>query len=187
MARFRRVSRSGRVTIIPVLMIVALMLPGAVSASQTGNECGLAPLALPLFQATPVAIIAATPAVVADNPPVDDAAVEVAMQVIVACANNVDPAVAYAIFTNRYLASQFLDPAVTYLPAFEYMLATGAETAEGTLVLDSVVSWQVLPDGRLQVEARMGNDSASFTDTFILAHNDGAWLIDEVMNLEPEP
>lgn len=166
--------------------IGATLLFGQNGAAQSAVDCPLSPLTLPLFDATAVAIVASTPLALDSAPGVDDVAITAAMETIVTCANSANPAVANSIFTERYLASLFLDPA-TYLPAFELQLESESTQVVGTLKLDEVVSVTVLADGRVEVVAELHNDSESYTDTFVLAFVGGAWLIDGVPNLDPLP
>jgi hypothetical protein len=151
------------------------------------RRCDVSPpaLTLPLFAATPAAEVAATPVDVSAAPVLDTAGAEAAMSVIVSCANSGDVAVAYSIFTERYLASLFADPTETYLPAFELQIADGETQPEGSLELVSIDSVTSLPDGRTEVVATIGSAVETYTDTFVLVSLDGNWLIDDVTNFDP--
>lgn len=95
------------------------------SAQTSVDDCPLEPLTLPLFGATPAAIVAASPIAINPEANVDEAAIDQAIEDIVACINSGDPALQNAIFTERYLAEQFADPAQAYQPRFEVELSMG--------------------------------------------------------------
>lgn len=172
--------------VVGVTMVMATISFGQNGAAQDLGDCALKPLTLPLFDAAPVAVVAATPVSMEMAPAVDELAIADAMETIVTCANSANLAEANSIFTERYLASLFLDP-TTYLPALEQELDSPSTQVTGTLELDEIISVTVLADGRTEVVAKLHNSSASFTDTFVLAYVDGAWLIDDVTNLDPQP
>lgn len=173
-------------TAVCALTVVATLWFGQGGIAQSSGDCALSPLTLPLFDATPVAVVASTPVAMESTADVDEAAVTDAMEMIVTCANSADPKEANSIFTERYLASLFLDPS-TYLPAFEQELDNPSSQVMGTLQLDDIVSFTVHSDGRIEVVAKLHNSSESYTDTFLLAYVGGAWLIDDVTNLDPRP
>lgn len=169
-----------------------LLVPGGGSLheQQTGSPgCELEPVTLPLFGATPAAIIAATPASVpvGGNPgPAPDAAtIEAAIEVIVACVNIGDPAVRYAVFTDRYLAEQLADPARTYQPAFEQQLDSGVRMGAPRFGIESIEQCELLDDGRVSVVVTLSADGARYRDRLVLADVDGVWLIDEVETIDP--
>ena len=175
---------------IRTIWIVILALLGVIGLSVTGSAqdddaCTLAPLTLPLFAASPPAEVAATPVAVEDAPVLDEASAASAMELIVSCSNSGDPAVAYAIFTDRYLASLFADPDEVYLPAFEQQIDQGAVQPDRSLELTEIVSVTPMEDGRVEVVATTAINGTSYTDTFVLAWVDGVWLIDDVTALDP--
>lgn len=174
------------ITTVCAVAVVSMVWFGQGGIAQSSVDCALSPLTLPLFGATPVAIVASTPVAMASTANVDEAVITTAMEMIVTCANSADPAIANSIFTERYLASLFLDPS-TYLPAFEQELDNASSQVVGTLMLDEIVSFTVRSDGRIEVVARLHNASESYTDTFVLVYVGGAWLIDDVTNLDPLP
>lgn len=108
------------------LLLAALSLadPGA-AAAQGETTCDLAPVTLPLFDATPAATIVATPAASASAPAPTEEAMRAAAERIVACANDRAQSSRYAVFTDRYLAALFIGPDRADQPAFERMIATG--------------------------------------------------------------
>lgn len=170
---------------IGILILACLITSTPAARAQSATSCPLAPLTLPLFEAATPADVAATPVVSSDAPALDEDGAREAMEIIVSCSNSANPAVAYAIFTDRYLASLFSDPAETYLPAFEQQIAQGAVQPDRSLELEDIVSINVLPDGRVEVTATTAANGARFTDTFTLVWVDGAWLIDDVSVFNP--
>ncbi|HEU0163794.1 MAG TPA: hypothetical protein VFQ54_02050, partial [Thermomicrobiales bacterium] len=102
------------------------------SPSPAVATCSLDPVTLPLFDATPPGQIvaqsspAASPSAGGVTRPAssaEQAELTSAIDVIVACMNTGNPAQIYGIFSDRYLAAMFADPAKAYLPAFEQSLA----------------------------------------------------------------
>lgn len=183
----RRLAFSIRTSLIGAVLVTGILGATSFAAAQAADECPLPPLTLPLFAAATPADVAATPVVQADAPPMDEAGATEAMEVIVSCSNSGDPGVAYSIFTDRYLASLFANPDETYLPAFELQVEQGAAQPDRSLVLDTIESVTVLPDGRVEVVATTSTNGTTYTDTFILAWVDGAWLIDDVTSFDPVP
>lgn len=175
-----------QITGITLALAWAILSGPSLVTGQIQATCPLPPLTLPLFAATPAAEIAATPIAVADVPVLDEAGAESAMSVIVSCANSSDVAIAYSIFTERYLASLFADQTETYQPAFELQIANGSTEPESTFELTSINSVTALPDGRMEVVASVSSASSTFTDTFILVLVDGNWLIDDVTDFDPD-
>jgi hypothetical protein len=169
------------------MMVTMMLVPTGWASAQHGPGCTLSPLTLPLFEATPAVDVAATPVGGEDASFLDQEAATVAMEQIVVCSNSGDPAVAYAIFTERYLATLYADPGETYQPAFEERLNQGALQPDRNLVLDEVQSVTPLADGRVEVVATISGSGVSYTDTFILAMVGGEWLIDDVTLLQPAP
>lgn len=174
-----------RITGVAVTLALAVLAGPSVVAGQDPGTCPFPALTLPLFAATPAATVAATPVDASAAPALDEAGAEEAMSVIVSCANSGDVAVAFSIFTERYLASLFADPTETYQPAFELQIASGPSESEGTFELESIESVTPLSDGRVEVIATVSSASATYTDTFILVSIDGNWLIDDVTNFDP--
>lgn len=183
----RSLAGSIRTFVIVVVALAAVVGVTASSAAQPAAECPFAPLTLPLFAASPAADVAATPVAVTEAPVLDEAAATSAMEVIVSCSNSGDPAIAYSIFTDRYLASLFANPDETYLPAFEQQIDQGAVQPDRSLVLAEIVSVTSLPDGRVEVVATTTTNGTSYTDTFVLAWVDGSWLIDDVTEFDSAP
>lgn len=176
-----------------VLGCVALLLVPLNASSQEqapgSPECGLPPVTLPLFDATPASIIVATPASIAipgtGPAPLDAASIEPAIETIVACINTEDPASRYAVFTERYLAQQLADPTVTYQPAFELQLDTGTDASAPQFTIESIEDATPLDDGRVSVVVTLAADGVSYEDRLTLAEVDGNWLIDDVELIDP--
>ncbi len=166
---------------------------GAAQGTQvaSASECELEPVTVPLFGGTPAAIVAATPAAspVPDpaEAPFDEATIEDAATVIVACVNTGDPSFEYAVFTSRYLATQFVDEAGHYQPEFELRLDSAVAPVSPVFTLEAVEGIAEQSDGRVEVTFVLRSDEATFRDTFLLAPVDGQWLIDEVVSLDPAP
>lgn len=174
-----------RTALLAILFALIMSCGGALAAAQPApGDCSLEPLTLPLFNATPAAQIAATP--VADGPKqdVDEAFIEDAVAVIVACMNTGDAAYQYAIFTERYLAEQLADPTVTNQAAFERRLSLGPSGDPGLFALVGVADVEALDGGRVSVVVELDAGRTTYRDTLILANVDGAWLIDEVRELD---
>lgn len=171
-----------------VAVVGGSLAASAQEVSPGQPACMLPPVTLPLFDATPAAAIAATPAapvVTGDDPPAADAAtIGAAIDTIVACINNPDPALQYAVFTDRYLAEQLADDAI-YQPEFELQLAAGSSTGTARFTVDAVEDIAAEADGRVGVTVTLSADGQTFTDRLILAWVDGDWLIDDVELLEP--
>lgn len=157
----------------------------------TAGECVLEPVTIPLFGGTPAAVIAATPAASPEPAvaaaPVNEATIREAASMIVACINTGDPSFAYAVFTPRYLASQFVDGAGHYQPEFEFRLASPSAPVTPTFTLEAVEGLEQRSSGRVEVTLVLRSEQASFRDTLLLANVDGRWLIDEVVALDPSP
>lgn len=174
-------------------LLIALALPGAVRAAGPGGSCSLSPVTLPLFDATPAAAIAASPAPLtglAGRPLTDDeqAEVEDAVRTIVTCINTGVPKDEYAIFTPRYLATLFTGPHPAYQPAFEQMIAEGGTRqtpAVPPFVLKSVTDGTMLEDGRMVVTIALAGRQTTFHDTLVLVKTGKHWLIDEVTRFDP--
>jgi hypothetical protein len=172
----------------PVIVALSLLtLLGPAATAQEESGCTLPPLSLPLFDATPAAIVAATP-VAAEGPvEVHEEEIREAVEMIVTCANSADPKLVNAIFTERYLAERFADPATTSLPVFEQSLDHEDGIISTSLVLDGVEEITPLDDGRVSAVAVISSSTSTFRDTLILANVDGAWLIDDLGELDPAP
>lgn len=179
--------------VLVVASLVAFTRPAMTSAAAQGNGCALPPVALPLFNATPAAAIAASPAPTAGltaRPLTDDeqAEAEDAIRTIVACINTGIPKDEYAIFTPRYLAALFTGPHPAYQPAFEQMIAEGGTNQSTTVpafVLKSVSNGSMLEDGRIVVTIALAGRATTYHDTLVLVNTGKHWLIDEVTRLDP--
>lgn len=170
---------------IAVVSLLVLFAP--VATAQEESECALPPLTLPLFDATPAAIVAATPIDSGGPATVDEAEIRAAVEMIVTCANSADPRQVNAIYTERFLAERFADPTVANQPAFEESLDRETGTIPTSLVLDGVEDITPLEDGRVSVVAVISSSTSTFRDTLILANVDGDWLIDGLGELDPAP
>jgi len=170
--------------------LVLLCMNGSAQEQVPASpRCPLDPVTLPLFNATPAAIIAATPAVALadtdiDAPP-DRSVIEPVIADIVACINSGDPAFQYAIFTDRYLAAHLADRSSTYQPAFEQRLDGGVDSDAAEFTIESIGDVTALDDSRVSVVVSLVADGFRYEDRLILANVDGRWLIDEVEFLDP--
>lgn len=163
---------------------------GSGHEQTTGSPaCELDPVTLPLFDATPAAIIAATPASNSGggNPllTTDAVAIETAIETIVICISSSDPALRYAVFTDRYLAEQLADPDRTYQPAFEQQLDSGASTDTSRYSIESIAEFVPLDDGRVSVVVTLSTERKQYRDQLVLANIEGTWLIDDVELIDP--
>lgn len=165
-------------------LLGAVALGGALAQPESG-ECDLEPLTLPLFAATPAAQIAATPAATSPGVVPDEETIREAIDTIVECVNTGEPSYQYAIFTERYLAGQFADPAETYQPQFEYDLSLGPADVVPVFELVSASDITILADGRVSVTVEVASAGTTYRDIFTLANVDGVWLVDEVEQLDP--
>ena len=173
-----------------ILTGTAFVTLPTVQAIQTQSDdavsCSLTPLTLPLFAATPPADLAtplaATPASdVARKPTAEEASdIQSGVATLVACINTGNPRLVYAIFSERYLATQYADPAKAYLPAFEQKLDGPTVPVEPPFVLVGVTRIQILADDRAKVTVTISQMQESWTSTLTLVRIDGAWLIDGV-------
>lgn len=182
--------RAGRLAAVCLLAGAALLLIPIDGFSQEqvpgSPACRLSPVTLPLFDATPAAVIAATPvAAVAGAAPADTATIEGAIATIVACINMGDPALRYAVFTDRYLAKQLADPTVTYQPAFEQRLDVATDPDIPQFSIVSIEEVVPLDDGRVSVVVTLAADGMRYEDRLVLAYVGGDWLIDEVELIDP--
>lgn len=174
------IDRMRRAAMAATVGAVLLALAASPASGQGATRCTLPPLTLPLFGGTPVAevITAATPR--APMVTVSNEEITAALEQIVACVNSGDPVFVYAVFSPRWLAAQFTDPEVHYLPAFERMLDTTTPVQGEPLALTSVETVEPLPDGRVRVRATFTSGVRTWHDTLVLVDSDGVWLIDEV-------
>jgi len=166
-----------------LVAIVGLSLSGVMAQTPDDTACSLDPVTLPLFDATPAASIASTPVVSTTDSSFDE--IRDAIAVLAVCMNSGDAAFQYAIFTDRYLASLFADPTMTYQPEFEEQIALGPIQPEGQLRIVDVAEIDRLYDGRVSVTVTIASAASTFEDTLILANVDGVWLIDDVVELNP--
>ncbi len=162
------------------------IVSGPTLAQDDGSSavCPLAPLTVPLWDGTPAAVIAATP-VSAASGDIDEAEIEAAVVDLVACMNTGEPQLMFAIYTSRFIASQYADPSETYLPEFEQRLAENAPEPADQFELAGVSEISPLDDGRVSVKVGLANGGTVFEDTLILANQDGVWLIDDIASLNP--
>jgi hypothetical protein len=177
--------------IVATMAMLMLALPHAVAAqSSSAADCELDPVTLPLFDATPAAEIPgaiATPASpdATGQPasPEDTEIYRTALDALVACTNTGEPEYAYAIFTERYLASLFVDPDRFYQPAFERMIAQGDLDIGDSepLTVENIDHVMVLADGRLSGRVVTTSAGISWTDILILQQVGDDWLIDDVI------
>ncbi len=176
-----------------MMATLMLALPHSAAAQPLlASDCELNAVTLPLFDATPAAEIpgaVATPAsldAIGQSAPAEDVETfGTALDALVACVNTGEPEYAYAIFTERYLASLFSDPDCFYQPAFERMIAQGVlaigDSAPLTVAgIDNVV---VLADGRLSGRVVTASAGMSWTDILVLQQVGDDWLIDDVIRI----
>lgn len=188
-----RTSRDAQPLAVGILAYVAfLILPVGGSAQEQvpgAPACELPPVTLPLFDATPAAVIASTPvSSVADDAgaaPTDAVVMRMAIESIVACINMGDPALQYAVFTDRYLAEQLADPSSTYQPAFEQQLDVATDPDRPQFSIDSVEEVTPLDDGRVSVVVTLSTNGTRYEDRLVLANVGGDWLIDDVELIDP--
>jgi len=177
----------GRAAWPGLLLLAFLASTGAAAAGvqPPPEECTLEPLTLPLFDATPAAEVAATLLAREADSAADPGTIRRAVETIVACINTGDPAYQFAIFTERYLARQFVDPSVTYQPEFERQLALGPSDEAETFELVEVSGFDMLEDGRVSVVVELTGGRTTYRDTLVLANVDGIWLIDAIEEFDP--
>lgn len=168
-------------TLIAILVMVAAMLPTALHAEAS---CELTPLTLPLFDATPLALLA-TPAASPAGVTLSEEEATKVLEQYVACTNTGDPTLVWAMFTPRWFSSEFADSEVHYLPAFEYQIANGQGIVVDPLMLVSIEEIELLHDGRVAVTATFVSADQTWTDQLILTQIDGTWFIDDVVLITP--
>lgn len=166
------------------MTLTSVTLPIA-SAQPSPTGCTLAPLTLPLFDGTPAARIAATPVASEAESGADPGTIRRAVEVIVACINSGDPAYQFAIFTERYLAAQLVDPSVTNQAEFERELSLGPSLNAETFDLIDVSGVERRDDGRVEVVVELAAGGATYRDTLLLANVGGVWRIDAVEEFDP--
>lgn len=175
---------------IATMAVLMLAIPHGATAQAPDTGCQLRPVTLPLFDATPAAEIpgaVATPASPdTTGQPASRKDVErfnTALDALVACANTGEPEYVYAVFTERYLASLFVDPGRNYQPAFEQMIAQGdLDIGDSVpLTVESIDTVTVLADGRLSGRVMTTSAGISWTDILILQYVGDDWLVDEVI------
>lgn len=173
-----------------LIAIVSIVVSQKALTQEMIPGCPLEPVSLPLFNATPAAEIesaGATPASADDSGRTgsdeDIAEFESAIAVLLACINTENPALANAVFTERYLASWFADPTVHYQPAFERTIAEGSPGAQDRqpLELAGVEEVRVLDDGRLSGRVVLQSAGVTWRDTLVLRQVADIWLIDDVI------
>ena len=177
--------------LLPVALILAALVTTQIALSGAGAQtpapegCTLSPVTLPLFDATPAAVIAATPATTSGVMEVDEDEIRSAIGVIVACINSNDAAYQYAIFTDHYLAEQFADPTQTYQPQFEQQLARGETDTDSGFSLVGIPQITPQANGMVSATILLSNGIRVFNDTVLLAYVDGVWLIDSIEEFDP--
>lgn len=149
----------------------------------------LEPVSLPLFDATPASVIAATPSIASDAPDLDEQGATDAINVLLSCIGGESQAIRYAVFTDSYLAHLFIGESPADQPAFERMIAVGGVPEAETPVLTGVLDLETLEDGRVVVTMDIQTDEGTLQDRVILAWDAGQqhWLIDEIVSLDPPP
>lgn len=167
-----------------VAVMLAMMMLGSAPAISAQPTCELTPLALPLFEGTPVTLLA-TPASTPASDLLDEEGATAILEMYVACTNTGDPTLVWAMFTPRWFSIEFADSEEHYLPAFEYEIALGEEAVVHPLFLEGIEEIDVLDDGRVAVTATFASGELEWTDQLILANVDGQWLIDEVVLVSP--
>lgn len=181
-------TQAARVAAIGLGLAACVFGTGTASAQTAG--CDLPPVTLPLFDATPAAIIAeATLPPAASMPQVDDAQLQQAVERIMNCANSDAQAERYAIFTDRYIADLFTGDDRADQPAFEQMMELGYEPSPERYTLEGIESAEQTDDGRIEITLSIATPSGSVSDRLILAWSPDAdaWLVDEVLELDPPP
>lgn len=177
-----------RVALGPILALLAGMLvaaPALSASAQDSTQCPLQPISLPLFDATPAAVIVQTPSVSAEVPEPGEDEITLAAEGIIACTNESPQALRYAVFTDRLLAVQFTKDEPAYQPSFERMIANGTAPGEGVNVLEGISDLVSLGDGRVEVTFHITTSEGSVEDRLILAWDPDrqAWLIDGIVDL----
>jgi hypothetical protein len=172
--------------IVAALVTTQFAFSGTVAQTPDSPDgCTLSPVTVPLFDATPAAAIAATPATTSTVTEIDEAEIRDAIGVIVACINSSDAAYQYAIFTDRYLAEQLADPTQTYQPQFEQQLDRGETDSESAFSLVGVPEVSLQPNGMVLATILLSNGDRVFSDTVLLANVEGVWLIDSIEDFDP--
>lgn len=183
---FSVATRARRFAVFSIIAtVVSFSTSGAAAQTPAAGDCDLDPVTLPLFDATPAAQIAASPVAMETGISLDDDGVREVLEGLVVCMNSGDAAYRYAIFTDRFLASMFADPTITYQPQFEEEIALGPLQPEGRLRLVDVAEVTTLNNGAISVTVSISSTVSTFDDTLILANVDGVWLIDDVVELNP--
>ncbi|CAN5337283.1 hypothetical protein BH24CHL2_BH24CHL2_6540 [soil metagenome] len=173
----------------PVLVAVVFSASVAMRATAQEAACTLDPIALPLFDATPAAAIAATPHASTDVPELDEQGAAVAVSMLLACAGEEPQALRYAIYTDGYLARLFIGDTPADQPAFERMIATGANIDAVAPTLEGIAGLEAREDGRVAVTIEATTVDGPIEDRLVLAWDarQEAWLIDEIVSLDPPP
>lgn len=174
-----------------VVATIGLACIAAPTSAAQSTGCTLEPVSLPLFDATPAAVIAATPqAGLQIVPELNEDGAVGSIELLLACAGAEQQDLRFAIFTDRYLANLFLDnddetPADQ--PAFERMIEAGAVPEASTPALTGVSDLELLDDARVAVTVDVETASGPVHDRLVLAWDadQQVWLIDEVLALDP--
>lgn len=161
----------------------------AMPAAAQEAACTLDPITLPLFDATPAAMIAATPQASTGAPQLDEHGASDAVSMLLACAGEEPQALRYAVYTDTYLARLFIGNDPADQPAFERMLATGANIDPVVPTLNGIAEFESLEDGRVAVTIEATTAEGPIEDRVVLAWDaeQETWLIDEVVALDPVP
>ena len=164
-----------------LILATCLGVPRTVS-SQGNTDCSLPPVTIPLFDATPVSTVAASPIIAspeASPVPYSDDDVTQAVNVIFECINSSDPAQQYAVMTDQYLARLLIE-SNAYVPVFEALIAEGSEDTLGeTIELISIDMIDPEPHG-VAVTVTYSNGVSETTEVLHLVPVGIHWLIDDV-------
>lgn len=174
-----------RLAIGAMLAVLVCAAGAAPATAQDGNQCPLQPISLPLFEATPAAVIVQTPTASADAPEPTEEELTAAAEGLIACTNESSQAVRYAVFTDQLLALQFTKDDPAYQPSFERMIATGELSEPGSNVLQGVSDIEPLDEGRVAVTLHISTPDGELEDRVVLAWDADreAWLIDGIVSL----
>lgn len=175
-------------TLFALLTGVVLISSTVQGSAQESVGCMLDPISLPLFDATPAAVIVRTPVATHDTPEPTEEEMTAAAKMLIACTNETSQASRYAVFTYRLLALQFIADEPAYQPAFERMIATGETPDPGSNEFQSISDIEPLEDGRVAVTLHISTPDGDFQDRVVLAWDpeQGAWLIDGIVSLRGE-
>lgn len=182
----RHLRRAALPGLFASIMSVIMLVPAA--AAQDAS-CTLSPLSLPLFDATPAAVIASTPQPSAESPELDENGATAAIEMLLACAGEESQALRYAIFTDAYLARLFIGEDAVDQPAFELLIDSGVVPEPFASSLNGLSDFDALDDGRFAVTIQVMTADGTVEDRIVLAWDadQEQWLIDEIVSLDPPP